>query len=207
MVVGYSNWQNNQLVKSDKTISITKTVIQENPVLLDSVYTVSGKKIGYLVYNQFIPGPNGSEVNTYDLQGIEPFTMIFVQQAAGLTLTELRWDGSKKYITVKDDKQPHIWSSVTLYTPEMSKQREAWFAQWLQEQTFSAESIRKFHQEGGKMTGDFYSIRMNRPGLVSTMSITTVVADTDMLTMHYEDLAKGTHAQETIQRKAYLHTI
>lgn len=68
MVVGYSNWQNNQLVKSDKTISITKTVIQENPVLLDSIYTVSGKKIGYLVYNQFIPGPNGSEVNTYDLQ-------------------------------------------------------------------------------------------------------------------------------------------
>lgn len=91
MVLGYSNWQNNQLVKSDKTINITKEIIQENPVLLDSIYTVSGKKIGYLVYNQFIPGPNGSTVSTYDLQLDQIFSQF---QAEGINelILDLRYN-------------------------------------------------------------------------------------------------------------------
>ncbi|UKJ08655.1 S41 family peptidase [Solitalea lacus] len=44
---------------SDKeTKSLTAIEIQEDPVFLDSVYSINGKKIGYLVYNQFVPGPS-----------------------------------------------------------------------------------------------------------------------------------------------------
>jgi carboxyl-terminal processing protease len=41
--------------------------LQENPVFLDTVYTIGTKKVGYLVYNQFNPGPSGvSNSDVYD---------------------------------------------------------------------------------------------------------------------------------------------
>ena len=56
------------LVDSDQTRTVTATVFQENPVFLDSVYTVGAKKVGYFVYNQFVPGANNSKANEYDAQ-------------------------------------------------------------------------------------------------------------------------------------------
>lgn len=56
------------LVDTDQTKSVTATVFQANPVLLDSIYTVGSKTVGYLVYNQFIPAPNGSKGTEYDDQ-------------------------------------------------------------------------------------------------------------------------------------------
>ena len=40
--------------------------LAEDPVLLDTTFTVGSKKIGYLVYNQFITGPGGPTDRTYD---------------------------------------------------------------------------------------------------------------------------------------------
>ncbi len=56
------------LVDTDKAVTVTETVFQENPVFLDSIYTIGSKKVGYLVYNQFVPGANGSTANEYDAQ-------------------------------------------------------------------------------------------------------------------------------------------
>jgi C-terminal processing protease CtpA/Prc len=72
--VGLAKWQNNVLVKTTQTLGVTTEVFQENPVLLDSIYTVSSSKVGYLVYNQFIPGPNGSKIDTYDQQVDQVFS-------------------------------------------------------------------------------------------------------------------------------------
>lgn len=65
---GLASVSGSTLVDTDKTISVTATTLQENPVFLDSVYTVGAKKVGYLVYNQFVPGANGSKANEYDAQ-------------------------------------------------------------------------------------------------------------------------------------------
>lgn len=144
-------------------------------------------------------------IEMYDLQGIEPFTMILIQHAENIALTELRWNGKEKYVTRKEFTQPHIWSSVTLYSREMMKEREEWFNKWLWKRaSYESESIRNFHQEGGKENKPSYSIRMNRPGLVATVSITTIVAEANLIIMYYEDLAKEELAQESIIRKAYL---
>lgn len=52
---------------SQVTRSVTAGSFQEDPVFLDSVYTVNNKKIGYLVYNQFISSPNdNTSSNEYD---------------------------------------------------------------------------------------------------------------------------------------------
>jgi C-terminal processing protease CtpA/Prc len=91
LALGISNWQDNQLVKSSQPVNITKEVVQENPVLLDSVYTVGGKKIGYLVYNQFIPGPNGSKVSTYDQQ-IDQIFSSFKAEGINELILDLRYN-------------------------------------------------------------------------------------------------------------------
>lgn len=65
---GLAQYSNQSLVDTDVTKTVTTAVFQENPVFLDSVYTVGSKKIGYLVYNQFVPAPNGSKGSEYDNQ-------------------------------------------------------------------------------------------------------------------------------------------
>jgi C-terminal processing protease CtpA/Prc len=65
---GLAQVSNQTLVDTDQTRTVTATVFQENPVFLDSIYTVGSKKIGYLVYNQFVPGANNSTANEYDAQ-------------------------------------------------------------------------------------------------------------------------------------------
>jgi hypothetical protein len=145
-----------------------------------------------------------SFVDLYDLKDVEPFTMIIARHAGSMALIELRWDGQQKYIIAKNAQQPHIWSSVTLYNQNMMKERETWFGQWLQQQSFFNEaSIKGFHHQQGQ-TDQSYSIRMNRPGLVSTVSITTIVAEVNRLTMSYEDLLKGEVSQAYINRKVLL---
>ena len=65
---GFATIENGKFVDSNVTKSITAVVYQANPVYLDSVYTIQGKKIGYLVYNQFVPGPNSTKSAAYDQQ-------------------------------------------------------------------------------------------------------------------------------------------
>jgi carboxyl-terminal processing protease len=63
---GLATVNGNALVDTDVNRTVTATVYQENPVFLDSIYSVGGKTVGYLVYNQFVPGANTSEANEYD---------------------------------------------------------------------------------------------------------------------------------------------
>lgn len=49
-----------------KTISVAASrAVEDTPFLKDSVYTVGGKKVGYLVYNSFSSGPD-DESTIYD---------------------------------------------------------------------------------------------------------------------------------------------
>jgi len=65
---GLATVNNQSIIDSGVTKNVTTTVFQANPVYLDSIYTVGTKKIGYLVYNQFVPAPNGSKGSEYDDQ-------------------------------------------------------------------------------------------------------------------------------------------
>ena len=47
-------------------LSISPIVYAENPFLIDTVYEIEGKKIGYLVYTFFSPGSNGKYDNQMD---------------------------------------------------------------------------------------------------------------------------------------------
>ncbi|WP_044200167.1 S41 family peptidase [Dyadobacter tibetensis] len=54
------------LINSDQPKTITKVEVQSDPVFFDSLYQINGKKIGYLVYNQFNPEPYKADNKAYD---------------------------------------------------------------------------------------------------------------------------------------------
>jgi len=75
------------------TKNLTVLEYAENPVFLDSVYTIDGKKIGYFVYNFFAPdrGQTGYE-DEYDNQVDAIFAKF---KAAGVKhlILDLRYNG------------------------------------------------------------------------------------------------------------------
>ncbi|MEZ0540980.1 S41 family peptidase [Fibrella arboris] len=89
---GYATVQNGALVNSTTTKTVTPVVFQENPVFKDSVYTDGTRKIGYLMYNQFVPGPNSSNSAQYDDQVNAVFGK-FKQQGVNELVLDLRYNG------------------------------------------------------------------------------------------------------------------
>ncbi len=52
-------------------VSLTPVQLTENPNFLDSIYTINGEKIGYVVYHFFAPGNgNGSTIYDQEMDGI-----------------------------------------------------------------------------------------------------------------------------------------
>lgn len=78
-----------------------------------------------------------------DLEDIEPFTLIL------FTCGHLRrctWDGAQKHIRKLDPGRAHIWSSATLYGPDVQQERERMLDEWLsQYPELNTESVLGFH--------------------------------------------------------------
>jgi hypothetical protein len=134
-----------------------------------------------------------SDPETYlkqeDLTGIEPFTLVMVQNNQGnIQLKELRWDGKIPHLKLLDSAFPHIWSSATLYGPEIRKAREDWFFRWLKENPRPEQhDLLHFHRFGGSGDGE-NDLVMKRSNDRQTISITSVYSFEGKYEMCYEDL-------------------
>jgi len=123
--------------------------------------------------------------STYDFTGLEPFTLLLVELGA---LVVLRWDGSTLFTSELDAFQPQIWSSATLYSPEIIKKRQVWFRQWLNtSKELTLESIRSFHKTAGDGNPE-NAVLMQRDNQYATVSLTSVVGSDGHVEMTYEDL-------------------
>lgn len=140
-------------------------------------------------------------IETYNLENIEPFTLVLLEKKQQLKLTELRWDGSHKYIKTLDTAVPHLWASVTLYPPEMIAKREQWFKTWLAHAPeFTLENIIHFHKSAGE--GDPENdLLMQRGQQLRTISITSVLSGHAANEMYYEDLVNRQQVTQSLQRK------
>jgi uncharacterized protein with NRDE domain len=83
---------------------------------------------GLVVLDYFEYGTTAQFVTNYYFDGIEPFTMVIVDNGK---LFDFRWDGAAKHLLELDPEKPHIWSSSTLYNDEIKNKRIAWFQNWL----------------------------------------------------------------------------
>ena len=137
-------------------------------------------------------------LSEYDFSGTEPFTLLLLDTSGNMRLTEARWDEVLLHQKEIDAKQPHIWSSVTLYSAETIQKREAWFTEFLAgNHENKADRIMDFHQFAGREDSE-NSLIMNRSNQVKTVSITSVSRQRDSMTMTYKDV---------IREKVYTRTI
>lgn len=90
--IGSYDNSNRVFVTTDQTKTVAAIALQEDPMLLDTIYTKGNKKIGYLVYNRFYSKPNNSDQALYDQKMAQIFSKF---KAAGINefVLDLRYNG------------------------------------------------------------------------------------------------------------------
>jgi len=109
---------------------------------------------------------------TIDLDGIEPFTLVIVEWREELRLSQFVWDGVKRF-NEDLDLAPRIWSSSTLFDPEMRQTRNNWFESWKETKPGNPEAILEFHKNAGAGNNEVGVILKRER--VGTVSITQFV--------------------------------
>jgi|SRR5450432_1390049 len=130
-----------------------------------------------------------------DYTNIEPFTAILFENRK---LYACYWNGKKKTIEKRNAGLPQIWSSVTLYSPEIILKREHWFKSWIANNPFpDTADILYFHQHAGEEDPQ-YALKMNRNNGLFTQSISSVRLTEKKVDFHYLNLLSGKSAIRSI---------
>ena len=151
---------------------------------------------GLMVLNFFDFPRAGAFAAEYDFGGMEPFTLVVLEKGQ---VFELRWDEREVHFRELDPKNPHIWSSATLYPEPVRERRKSWFEAWLAHRSdWSLEAIHDLHRYGGE--GDPWNdYVMDRNGIVQTVSITHVTKKSGKVDFIYHDLLRESVKRESIQ--------
>lgn len=137
-----------------------------------------------------------TELEQYNLDNIEPFTVIAVDWNGDMQWFELVWDGEERHVK-QLSLEPHVWSSSTLYNESMRKERRQWFNSFLKEKDYSYQAILGYHHTAGAPNKD-YGVVMDR-GFVKTTSITQIVKTSEEIQLSFEDVQGQKHYQNTIE--------
>lgn len=79
--------------ESTRPVKLAQSLpIEDNPILVDTVYQIENKKIGYFMYNHFTTGPNGFSDKAYDVQMQASFRYFATQQLDEFIL-DFRYNG------------------------------------------------------------------------------------------------------------------
>jgi len=134
----------------------------------------------------------------YDCTGIEPFTVILFEDS---NLWSGKWDGKMKWLESLNSHKPQIWSSVTLYSPDLIRKREAWFNDWVNGHAHPGTlDIMQFHQKGGD-ADPRNRILMNRDGKLFTNSISLIRLTQEKASFRYLDLRSGETSERFLELK------
>jgi len=133
-------------------------------------------------------------IEDYHFQDIEPFTIVIADWNTNLKFYELVWDGKYKHF-IELPLESRIWSSSTLYSEGMQRERQEWFENFEVLSDLHVDSVLKFHSTADINNMD-YGIVMDR-GFVKTMSITQVEKCGNDVSMRYENLESKTVTAKT----------
>ena len=135
-------------------------------------------------------------IESYSLEGIEPFTLVIVEWNSSMEFKELVWDGEKIHLS-NLPLEPRIWSSSTLYKVAMKQERLQWFNDYKEEYHLSAKSVLKFHKTAGEGNED-YGVIMDR-FFVKTTSITQIAKTDNEVLMNFENLQTNSKTEHKFQ--------
>lgn len=120
-----------------------------------------------------------------DLSTVEPFTLVVFENQK---LFQLRWDGKLKSQQELSILGKHIWSSATLYTPEIRTFRKQWFETFIQDNPNpTPEEVLFFHQSTQGNNKEF-GLVIDRNSILKTTSITQVIIEANKVNFGYHDL-------------------
>jgi uncharacterized protein with NRDE domain len=126
-----------------------------------------------------------SNWKTIDLTDIEPFTLLVLENKQPF---QLQWNGEEKFTLELEVNQTYIWSSSTLYTPEIQQQRADWFVQYMNEnKEISAETMKFFHKHTEPKDAK-NGLIINRDNLYKTLSVTQAVISGNSVFVNHSDL-------------------
>lgn len=132
-------------------------------------------------------------VENYNLDNIEPFTIIIADWNTKLKFYELVWDGVHKHF-IELPLDSRIWSSSTLYSESMRSERQQWFENFEARNNANADALLKFHNTKDIDNLD-YGVVMDR-GVVKTTSITQIEKMGNTVSMRYENLESNNVAKK-----------
>lgn len=91
--MNFASYDNGNITPNGQSVSLTKSVISENPVYLNTVIDVGSRRIGYLMYNGFFPNYE-SELNAafgnLNAQGITDLVLDLRYNSGGSVATATR---------------------------------------------------------------------------------------------------------------------
>ena len=175
-----------------------KTVCLLNGAFVKHAHQPPYRRSRGLILLDFFDWENADDFfRDYDLEGIEPFTLLTFQAGQ---VAELRWDGHTRHLKKLSPSVAHFWCSATLYPPEMQLRREQVFRDWLfllKNIVPTQQRLLQLHRTGsvGDPENDFV---MNRSGRVCTVSITQVVVKNSQTVLRYHDLLEGHQANRKL---------
>lgn len=170
--------------------------------LLNGGFTCHERKADYrmsrgVVVNDLLSSDDVvASIENYYLDDVEPFTLVIADWNTDLKLFELVWDGSQKHFTALP-VEPKIWSSSTLYSEEMKKERLQWFEDFKTENELDSTSLMSFHKTAGKDNQE-YGVVMDRD-YVKTTSITQVEKIEDVVEMRFNNLQSNDDSIKTFK--------
>jgi len=119
---------------------------------------------------------------SFDLDGVEPFTLISIDYKEKLQIWRWVWDGLEKHLFA-EAVQPQIWSAAMTYNPQQRKERDQHWREFLKTHRDIAEKeIWDFHHQ---KKGDLIIDR----GELKTTSVTQAVIKKHQKTLQFEDLS------------------
>lgn len=153
--------------QTNKTIGKTSKYA-ENPVYMDSTYTVGNKKIGYLVYN-FFANDNGSGDRQYDLQLNKVFAGFKSKGITDLVL-DLRYNSGGSMLSgvilssliVPDLSTDKVFSSVQFNSLYQAAYLKKYGAGSLTDKFMDKIEVNKTKQE-----------KLNNPGTIKSLYVLT----------------------------------
>lgn len=148
-----------------------------------------------VIVKELLAVENGiSALENFDLYGVEAFTLIMAEWKEELEFFQLVWDESRKHLK-KLEMKPQIWSSSPLYSEEMKRNREEWFAR-IREDLYP-EKILDFHHNAG--IGDKEQDLIIDRGFLKTQSISQLIVKPSEINFWYKDLSTSVITEKKLE--------
>lgn len=134
--------------------------------------------------------------NEINLKDIEPFTIV---ASIHERLYQCRWNTINKSIQILDSTIANIWSSTTLYSPEVIYKRKEWFEEFLKskKEFIEPDDFIEFHSNTQKNDTQ-NGLIINRNQIMLTKNITQCILEKNKIFFKHYDLITKESTEITI---------